>query len=129
MEVKSRTWPRLAALLRKPVTVILCVVVLVLLGPRCYVVLTAQEYNSFSSPDGRFKIVVFRAPQLLAMPGDSGGAPGYVCLREARTGKSLRREFIGMVGRIDEEGITWTTTNVEINSVGDWNLPRERLAP
>src|SRR5579863_8005394 len=42
--------------------------------------LQAQKYRRDRSPDGRYAMVVYRIPTVFAMPGNSGGAPGYVQL-------------------------------------------------
>ncbi len=52
---------------------------------------TAEVYHTFTSLDGHFKIVVFRMPSIVATPGDSGGASGYVRLYDARRGRVLEQ--------------------------------------
>src|SRR5262245_6519472 len=60
------------------------------------------QYRTFSSPDGRFKVVVFRLRQWLGtMPGQAGDTPGTVCLYEAATGKLLERTHVEMVQLVD----------------------------
>lgn len=80
------------------------------------------EYRTFSSPDGRFKVAVFRSRQWLgAMPGQAGDAPGNVFLYEASSGKLLERKHVEMVQLVDE--IIWSVTNVHIKFIADWKLP------
>jgi hypothetical protein len=80
-----------------------------------------KEYRTFHSPDLRFKIVVYRSRQWLGMPGQSGDAPGTVCLFEETTGKLLRRRSVEMVQLVEE--VSWSPTNVWIKFLGEWNLP------
>ena len=80
------------------------------------------EYRAFSSPDGRFKVVVFRSrPWLGGTPGQAGDAPGNVCLYETATEKLLERKHVEMVQLVEE--VTWSVTNVDIKFVADWKLP------
>ena len=81
-----------------------------------------SEYRTFASPDGRFKIVVYRSRQWLgSMPGQASDAPGNVCLYEASTGKLLERKYVEMVQLVEQ--VTWSSTNVDIKLVADWKLP------
>jgi hypothetical protein len=83
---------------------------------------TAQVYHTFTSPDGRFKVVVFRIPSIFAAPGDSGGASGYVRLYDSRSGQVLEQKDVEMVQTIDQ--MTWSSTNVDIKLFAEWKLPR-----
>jgi hypothetical protein len=79
------------------------------------------EYRTFTSPDGRFTVVVYRSRQWLgAMPGQAGDAPGNVCLYDA-TGKLVERKAVEMVQLVEQ--VTWTATNVDIKFVAEWELP------
>jgi len=81
-----------------------------------------KEYRTFLSPDGRFKVVVFRSRQLFGtMPGQASDAPGTVCLYATGTGKLLEKTRIEMVQLVDV--VTWSSTNVDIKLVADWKLP------
>jgi len=80
------------------------------------------EYRTFYSPDGRYKIVVYRVPETSAtMPGQAGDAPGSVCLYETANGKLLNEKRVEMVQVIDQ--ISWSATNVDIKLFADWKLP------
>jgi hypothetical protein len=81
-----------------------------------------EEYRRYSSPDGRFQIVVFRIPTSFAMPGGSADAPGYFQLLETQTGRVLREQAVEMVQLADH--VTWSATNVEVRLLADWSLPR-----
>lgn len=106
----------------KRIAVGLLAVLVVALLIFVYKVVPGTEYRTFSSPDGRFKVVVFRSRQWLgAMPGQAGDAPGNVCLYEASTGELLERKYVEMVQLVDE--VTWSVTNVDIKFIADWRLP------
>ncbi len=80
------------------------------------------EYRTFASPDGRFKVVVYRLNQWFGtMPGQAGDAPGNVRLYDAATGKVMARKAVEMVQIV--EHVTWTATNVDVNFVAEWKLP------
>ena len=82
-----------------------------------------SEYRSFTSPDGRFKLVVYawRWDRWGYFPGQSGDRRGYVCLYEISSGRLLKTKPIAMVQMVDH--VTWSPTNVEIRLFADWRLP------
>jgi hypothetical protein len=81
-----------------------------------------SEYRNFPSPDRRFKVAVYRTPERWgAFPGQSGDAPGTVCLFDSKTGKLLKRREVEMVQLIDR--VEWSATNVSIPLFVDWALP------
>lgn len=81
-----------------------------------------SEYRTFTSPDGRFKIVVKRSRQWLGvMPGQASDAAGNIYLYESATGRLLERKYVDMVQIV--EHVTWSSTNVDIKFVVDWKLP------
>jgi hypothetical protein len=82
----------------------------------------AEVYRTFASPDGRFQIVVYRIPTRGALPGQGSDASGYFQLREARTGRVLRERSVEMVQLV--AGIEWSSTNVDVRLLADWELPR-----
>lgn len=81
----------------------------------------AEEYTTFPSPDGKFKIVVYRYPTLSAMPGQSGDAPGYVTLYDER-GRALASASVEMVQNVDQ--VRWEEHKVDVKLVAEWQLPR-----
>ena len=83
---------------------------------------TAEVYHTFPSPDGRFKVVVYRIPSVVAAPGDSGGARGYVRLYDSQTARVLAQKDVEMVQLIDQ--MDWSSTNVDIKLFADWKLPK-----
>jgi hypothetical protein len=82
----------------------------------------AEEYRTFAGPDGRFQIVVYRVPMNFACPGQGSDAPGYLQLRDGRTGRVLRERAVEMVQQVDQ--IDWSPTNVDVRFLADWNLPK-----
>ena len=116
--MSTRTFPkRLLAVLA-----VLIVGVFVAFGLRAWRRSGAEEYRRFASPDGRFQIVVFRIPSRVAMPGQSSDAPGYIQLRDTRTGRVLRERSVEMVQLVDR--IEWSPTNVDVRLLADWSLPQ-----
>ena len=104
------------------VLVVLIVGVLVAFGFRVGRRSGAEEYRTFASPDGRFKIVVYRIPTRIAMPGQSSDSPGYFQLHDSRTGRVLQERSVEMVQLVDR--IEWSRTNVDIRLLADWSLPQ-----
>lgn len=82
-----------------------------------------DERETLTSPDGHYKIVVLaRGIDFFASaPGDAGGAPGNVSIIDLKSHKRIGRELLEMVQFADS--CTWTTTNVTIVDVGQWQLP------
>jgi len=81
-----------------------------------------EVYRTFSSPDNRFQIVVFRTPAGFGMPGQSSDAPGYFQLRNTRSGQVLKEDSVEMVQLVDR--VEWTPTNVNVKLLADWSLPQ-----
>src|SRR5258706_5140066 len=84
--------------------VVLAVIVLLTFGPSS-LQRSKPVYQTFPSPDRRFKIVVYRAASwwtrwVMAGPGQGSDVPGYVCLYEVATGKQIERKRIEMVQMI-----------------------------
>jgi hypothetical protein len=87
--------------------------------------LAAEEYRSYPSPDGRFKIVVHRIPKPSAVPGQSGDAAGYVRLIDTKSGRTLEQIDIAMVQLANSNTITWTANQVSIKLIANWKLPEQ----
>jgi hypothetical protein len=104
-------------------SILICGVLMVLVVAAHYWRRAAAEvYHTFASSDGRFKVVVYRIPSIVAAPGDSGGARGYVRLYDSQTGRVLAQKDVEMVQLIDQ--MDWSRTNVHINLFADWRLPK-----
>jgi len=82
---------------------------------------SAEVYREFDSPDGSYKVVVYRYPSLSAMPGQSGDAPGFVRLYD-RQGRPLAEAGVEMVQLADR--VEWERDRVSIRLVAEWRLPR-----
>lgn len=82
-----------------------------------------EERETLTSPDGRYKIFVLaRGVNFFAgAPGDAGGVSGNVSIVDVKSAKRIGREPLEMVQFADS--CNWTTTNVTIVDVGQWQLP------
>jgi hypothetical protein len=81
----------------------------------------ADEHKTFTSPDGRFQIVVFRIQVFpMMMPGNSGDAPGFVRLY-GKNRKILEEKDIEMVKLIED--VEWSKDKVYIKLFAEWDLP------
>jgi hypothetical protein len=80
----------------------------------------ASEYKTFWSPDSNYRVVVYRMPELYAMPGASGDAPGYVRLYD-KAGRILKEQDVEMVQLIDR--VRWENGKVTIALFAEWDLP------
>jgi hypothetical protein len=82
----------------------------------------AAEYRTFNSPDGRYRVVVYRYPSPFAMvPGQSGDAPGFVRLYDGR-GHTLAEAGAEMVQTVDR--VDWEDGKVNVKLIAEWPLPR-----
>lgn len=87
----------------------------------------ATEYNSFPSPDGQYRVVVYSLPSLIpVMPGQGGDAGGYVRLLD-RSGRVLHEKPIDMVQSI--QTVEWEPGRVYIKLFAEWPLPPQSAAP
>jgi hypothetical protein len=83
--------------------------------------LPMEESASYTRPDGKYRIVVFRIPVWLAMmPGQGSDAPGVVRLYDQQ-GKLLHETKVEMVQLVDH--VDWGPKKVEIKLIADWDLP------
>jgi hypothetical protein len=82
---------------------------------------SASEYRTFQSPDGKYRLVVYRMPEFSRiMPGQAGDAPGYIRLYD-RSGHVLAETDVVMVQIADR--VTWEKDKVNVWLVAEWNLP------
>ena len=83
--------------------------------------LMMEEYATFNSPDGKYKIVVMRSKEFLGTaPGQAGDSPGEVRLYNKK-GDLLEKTEVEMVQLV--ENVEWTDKSAYIKLVVDWNLP------
>lgn len=81
----------------------------------------ATQYRAMPSPDGKYKIVVFRLPQFsVAGPGHAGDGNGFVQLQD-RAGHVYQEKDVAMVQNIDR--VRWERGKVDIVLFAEWNLP------
>lgn len=80
-----------------------------------------EKYQTFDSPDGRFKIVVMRKSKFFGLaPGQAGDAPGEVRLLD-KDGNILQKTDVEMVQIVEK--VEWKPRSVHIKLVADWELP------
>ncbi|AVT02092.1 hypothetical protein [Paracidovorax avenae] len=78
-------------------------------------------YKTFSSPDQRFRVAVFRISQPWPVaPGSAGDAPGFMQLM-TRTGDVLQEQDVEAVQLVEQ--VRWTPHSVEIPLIVEWGLP------
>lgn len=80
----------------------------------------STEYKQFKSPGGQYTIVVYSTPQIFALPGSAGDAPGYVQLKDIN-GHVLQQKDVDMVQNIED--IHWQPGQVDIKLFATWPLP------
>lgn len=80
-----------------------------------------EEYATFNSPDGKYKIVVTKKSTFFGRsPGQGGDSPGEVRLYN-KNGDVLEKKDVEMVQLVEK--VEWTEKNVYIKLIADWNLP------
>ncbi len=80
-----------------------------------------EEYATFNSPDGKYKIVVMKTSSYFGKsPGQGGDSPGEVRLVN-KNGDILQKKDVEMVQLV--ENVEWSEKNVYIKLVADWDLP------
>ncbi|MDB6137699.1 MAG: uncharacterized protein JWO94_771 [Verrucomicrobiaceae bacterium] len=72
-----------------------------------------ELYRRFDSPSGAHRLMVYRYPSLMMMPGGSGGASGKVLLQDA-AGHTLQLTSVDMVQNV--ESAEWTEHSVNVSS-------------
>jgi len=83
--------------------------------------------KTFSSPDERFQIAVFRLGVPWPMfPGSVGDAPGFIRL-QTWDGRVLRERDIEAVQLVEQ--IRWSPTSVDVPLIAEWPLPADGAAP
>lgn len=86
----------------------------------------AYGYRSTNpSPDGKYKLVIYSRPMLIAFPGQGSDAPGYVQLQD-QSGRVLAGGYVEMVQNAYE--VEWREDEVDVGPHGDgsytWKLPK-----
>lgn len=106
----KRRWPRLT------IAAAVCLAILAVFGTSQWLG-GAEEYARFPSPDRRHALVVYRQPQLFAMPGQASDAPGRVVLLDAR-GNVLNERAVDMVQLVSPP--VWSETRVTVKLLLEW---------
>ncbi len=84
----------------------------------------AEEYNSFSSPNGEYHVKVFRIKVFpMMMPGSAGDAPGFVRLY-GKNDKILEEKDIEMVQIVED--VEWSENKVYMKLFAEWDLPTQQ---
>jgi hypothetical protein len=79
-----------------------------------------REQASYPSPDGKYRVVVYRIPRRFAMPGQGGDAAGLVRLVDA-SGRALRETRVELVREVQPP--EWSPRSVRIPMIVEWPLP------
>jgi len=87
---------------------------------RIAILLLPKVYWTDESPDGRYQIVVYRIPMMMAMPGQGSDASGYILLMDS-SGRVLEGTNVGMVSIVEQP--EWSQDRVYIKLMADWELP------
>jgi hypothetical protein len=78
-----------------------------------------EHYMTHTSPDGRYRLVVYRTPTLFSAPGQGSDAPGHVVLLDDQ-GRELKTVPIDMVQLATRP--EWSKDRVSVKLVLDWDL-------
>jgi hypothetical protein len=79
----------------------------------------ADLYRTFERPDGLYSVEVWRQPQIFAMPGQAGDAPGTLRLLNA-AGRKLAETSVEMVQLVQR--VDWSGGHARIDLIVDWDL-------
>ncbi len=102
-------------------TIVLLIVVGLIQGFFIFGDSRMEDYATFESPDGQYKIVVLRKKEFFgSAPGQAGDSPGEVRLIN-KNGDVIEKTDVEMVQLV--ENVEWTDKSVYIKLVADWKLP------
>lgn len=80
---------------------------------------------TFPSPDGRYKLVVYKYTiynYIPTMPGQGGDAPGVVRLLDSKD-NVLQEAKLEMVQNVGSREVEWEKDKVHIKLIAEWPLP------
>jgi len=85
-----------------------------------------EVYQSFASPDHRFKIIVAEESSLLGGmlpkgPGQGADFPGLVFLVDVERDRVLKKKRIALASAVKD--VDWSATNVSVRFFTEWDLP------
>lgn len=72
------------------------------------------------SPDGKYRIVLYRVPMRVAMPGQGGDAAGVIRLVDA-SGRTLQEMKVPLIREVQPP--VWEPRRVSLPMIVDWPLP------
>ena len=105
---------------RGVLTAIALIVAALLIAAVMYLNPRPELYRSMSSPNGQYRVVVYRYPQRLSvMPGQGSDAPGIVRLFDS-SGRKLNETRVEMVSIADH--VEWFPNDVIVPELLDWEL-------
>ncbi len=78
-----------------------------------------EVYNTFTSPTGKHRLVVYRYPMPIMFPGQSGDAPGRVVL-QSDEGVEINHTSVSMVQNVDY--VEWTEHSVYVKFLLEWQF-------
>jgi len=82
----------------------------------------ATPWNTTPSRDGRFKVVVYRYPELHDIPESFGFGQGFAQLEEVASGKVLAQKDADDLAQLNV--FTWSSNQVVIRGFVEWDLPK-----
>ena len=105
---------------RASLFVILLTVFLCIVGAAIFLNPTPEEYRSVWSPNGEYRMVVYRYRERVSvMPGQGSDSHGFVRLYD-RSGRKLNETQVEMVSIADH--VEWFPNDVIIPGLLDWKL-------
>lgn len=84
-----------------------------------------SRHVTFPSPDGRYKLVVYKYKThtyIPTMPGQGGDAPGVVRLLDSKN-NVLQEAKLEMARNVGPSEIVWEKDKVHIKLIAEWPLP------
>lgn len=84
------------------------------------------EHAVYMSPSGSYRVVVYRTPRRVAMPGQGSDAAGTVRLLD-QNGKVLQEARVELLRELRPP--EWETGRVRIPMIAEWPLPEVRGDP
>jgi hypothetical protein len=81
------------------------------------------EYAVYTSPSGSYRVVVYRTPRRVAMPGQGSDAAGTVRLLD-QSGKVLQETRFELLRELRPP--EWEPGRVRIPLIAEWLLPEVR---
>ena len=84
------------------------------------------EHAVYTSPSGSYRVVVYRTPRRMAMPGQGSDVAGTVRLLD-QNGKVLQEVHVELLRELRPP--EWEPGRVRIPMIVEWPLPEAREDP